>query len=156
MRADLQSQVRRLLSHKEYIFIRWSCRQKPPLSMRNLNFVHKSLKCFHEKIIFVKSGVADENPLLVCGIHFSLSHGSKMIFRTCPSFINLFPDHFFFEKIRFLYKWSCRQGPPIFVWNVVFTCSSASGMHHYFTVQLYTTWRHPSLSFVYETFLTFR
>ena len=97
---------------------------------------------FPEKGFFlVKSGVADENPLLVCGIHFSLSHGSKMIFRTCPSFINLFPDHFFFEKIKFLYKWSCRQETPIFVLNVVFACSSASGMHHYFTVQFYTTWR---------------
>ena len=30
------------------------------------------------------------------------------------------------------------------------------GMHQYFTVQLYTTWRHPGLSFVYETSLTFR
>ena len=79
-----------------------------------------------------------------------------MIFRTCPSFINLFPDHFFFEKIKFLYKWSCRQEPPIFVRNVVFACSSASGIHHYFTVQLYTTWRHPGLSFVYETSLTIR
>ena len=79
-----------------------------------------------------------------------------MIFQTCRSFINLFPDHFFFEKIKFLYKWSCRQEPPIFVRNVVFACSSASGMHHYFTVQLYTTWRHPGLIFVYETSLTIR
>ena len=77
-----------------------------------------------------------------------------MIFRTCPSFINLFPDHFFFEKIKFLYKWSCRQETPIFVLNVVFACSSASGMHHYFTVQLYTTWRHPRLSLGLETLHT--
>ena len=64
-----------------------------------------------------------------------------MIFRTCPSYlyINLFPDHSFFKKIKF-----------------VLSCSSASGMHHYFTVQLYTTWRHPGLSFVYETSLTVR
>ena len=34
--------------------------------------------------------------------------------------------------------------------------SSASDMQHYFTVQLYTIWRHPGLCFVYETSLTFR
>ena len=49
-----------------------------------------------------------------------------------------------------------KTGPHIFVQNVVFACSSASGMHHYFTVQLYTTWRHPGLSFSYETSLTIR
>jgi hypothetical protein len=49
-----------------------------------------------------------------------------------------------------------QTGTPFFVRNVVLVCSSASGMHQYFTVQLYTTWRHPGLSFVYETSLTFR
>ena len=47
-------------------------------------------------------------------------------------------------------------GALIFVWNVVLACSSASYMQHYFTVQLYTTWHHPGLSFVHETSLTFR
>ena len=126
-------------------------RQSPQNSCQFNNEITIQLHCY---FIVLRSFVllhhhADENPLLVCGIHFSLSHGCKMIFRTCPSFINLFPDHFFFEKIKFLYKWSCRQETPIFVLNVVFPCSSASGMHHYFTVQLYTTWRHPGLSFVY-------
>ena len=40
--------------------------------------------------------------------------------------------------------------------NVVLSCSSASAMHYYFNVQLYTSWRHPGLSFVYATSLTVR
>jgi hypothetical protein len=49
-----------------------------------------------------------------------------------------------------------QTGTWFFVRNAVLACSSASDMQYYFTVQLYTTWRHPGLSFVYETSLTFR
>jgi hypothetical protein len=79
-----------------------------------------------------------------------------MVLWVFSSFINLFSNHFSNEKINFLYKWSCRQEPSFFVRNVVLVCSSASGMQHCFTVQLYTTQRQPSLSFVYETSRTIR
>ena len=49
-----------------------------------------------------------------------------------------------------------QTGTPFYVQTVVFACSSASGMQHSFTVQLYTSWCHPGLSFVYETSLTIR
>ena len=34
-----------------------------------------------------------------------------MLLRICPSFKNLFQHHFFYEIIKFWFKWSCRQDP---------------------------------------------
>ena len=41
-----------------------------------------------------------------------------------------------------------QTGTPIYVWNVVLACISASGMEHYFTVQLYTTLCHLGLRLI--------
>ena len=60
-----------------------------------------------------------------------------------------------------------QTGTPLFVRNVVLACNCDSGMQHFLTVQVFTTWRHfgatlaplwrhPGLSFVNETSLTIR
>ena len=40
---------------------------------------------------------------------------------TFPSFINLFPEHSFYEKVNFCQKLSCRQELPLSVQNSNFT-----------------------------------
>ena len=128
----------------------------------------------------------------VCAETKFCSQGSKMLLRTLPSFISLFPDHSFYVKVYFCQKWSCRQELPqsvrnsnfalkalkcfsghffvisiysqtspsmrkqIFVksgvadGNLLFLCGiwfwHAALYTIYFTVHLYTTWRHPILS----------
>ena len=63
------------------------------------------------KSIFVKSGVADGNPIWVWS--FQISQGSKMLLWTFPSVVNLFQDHSFYKKVNFCQKWSCRQDLPL-------------------------------------------
>ena len=53
--------------------------------------------------------------------------------------LSSFPYHFFSEKMEL------TTGTCFCVRNVVLACSSASSMQFYFTVQLYTNWRHPGL-----------
>ena len=69
-----------------------------------------------------------------------------------------FSGHFFLlsiysqNKSRFLLKVEFQRETPFFARNVVLACSSL----HYFTVQMYTSWRLSGLSFAYETSLTIR
>ena len=65
---------------KVIFYQKWSCRQEPPRSMRNLNFAHKSLKSFsgyllifinllpehsfHEKVIFCQKWSCRREPPL--------------------------------------------------------------------------------------------
>ena len=51
------------------------------------------------KLISVKIGVADRNPLCVCRIQTLLN--AKILLQTFSSFINLFPDRFFYQKVNF-------------------------------------------------------
>ena len=91
---------------------------------------------------FIKSGVADGNPLLICRIQIFPTRLYNA-FRICPSFTNPFPYHLFYEKIKFCINGVADRNPffvCFFVRNIVSACSSASDMHHYFTVQFYTTW----------------
>ena len=57
------------------------------------------------------------------------TQGSKIPLQTFPSFINVFPDHSFSEKINVCQKRSCRHEPSLSVWNLHFAhkalkCSS--------------------------------
>ena len=49
-----------------------------------------------------------------------------------------------------------QTGTSFLAWNGVLACNSAFGMQYRLTVQVYTRWRHPDLSFVNETSPTIR
>ena len=99
-----------------------------------------------------KIGVADMNPALCAEFRLCSKFCSQNI-----SFLYQFvPITLFVWESKFLPKVKLQTGTPLLVRNVVLACNYDSGMQYFLTVQVYTTWRHPGLSFVNETSLTIR
>jgi hypothetical protein len=130
--------------------LKCSSRYLGPVSIYSQTTPYARKSCFCQKW-----SCRQETPLSMRNSFFSLTR-----------LLNDFPDMAFLyqfiaislllEENQIFVLMELQTGTPFFVRNVVLACSSASDMQHYFTVLLYTTWRHPCLSFVYQTSLTFR
>ena len=83
-------------------------------------------------------GLQTGTPFVCAEIKFCLQ-GSKMLLWTLPSFISLFPDHSFYEKVYFCQKWSCRQELPQSVRNSNFALNALKCFsRHFFLLSIYS------------------